>query len=68
MMRFAFLRYFTGVVAASLVRDSRRIGVEAVRSFASMQRGEFSPGVIEVDFDADGNPAALVLLPIVAPG
>ena len=39
-----------GVVAASIVRDSRRIGVEAVRAFASMREGEYPPGVIEVDF------------------
>jgi ribose transport system substrate-binding protein len=40
----------TGVVAASLVRDSRRIGEEAVLAFSSMERGSFPPGVIEVDF------------------
>jgi len=40
----------SGVVAASLVRDSRRIGEEAVRAIASMKRGAFPPGVIEVDF------------------
>jgi len=39
-----------GVVSASLVRDSRRIGEEAVLAFASMERGFFPPGVIEVDF------------------
>jgi ribose transport system substrate-binding protein len=39
-----------GVVAASIVRDSRRIGVEAVKSFASMKAGLPPPGVIEVDF------------------
>jgi ribose transport system substrate-binding protein len=39
-----------GVVTASLVRDSRRIGEEAVRAFASIERGFFPPGVIEVDF------------------
>ncbi len=41
----------SGVVAASLVRDSRRIGEEAVRAFAAMEGGAFPPGVIEVDFD-----------------
>lgn len=39
-----------GVVAASIVRDSRRIGVEAVRAFASIAAGEPPPGVMEVDF------------------
>jgi ribose transport system substrate-binding protein len=39
-----------GVVAASIVRDSRRIGVEATKAFASMKVGLPPPGVIEVDF------------------
>jgi len=41
----------SGVVAASLVRDSRRIGEEAARAFADMEEGLFPPGVREVDFD-----------------
>ncbi|MBN1243067.1 MAG: sugar ABC transporter substrate-binding protein [Spirochaetales bacterium] len=39
-----------GVVAASIVRDSRAIGVEAVRAFASIEAGRPPPGVIELDF------------------
>ncbi len=47
-----------GVVTASLVRDSRRIGQEAVRAIASMNGGAFPPGVIEVDFDVTkGSPS-----------
>lgn len=39
-----------GVVAASIVRDSKAIGVEAVRAFASIEAGRPPPGVIELDF------------------
>jgi len=41
----------SGLVTASLVRDSRKIGEEAVRAFSSMHGGAFPPGVIELDFD-----------------
>lgn len=45
------LRYLeSGVVAASIVRDSRRIGYEAAQAFADMRRGLPPPGVLEVDF------------------
>jgi ribose transport system substrate-binding protein len=47
------LRYLDkGVIAASVVRDSRRIGVEAARAFASMRAGGAAPGTIEVDSTA----------------
>ena len=39
-----------GVVAASIVRDSRRIGVEAAHAFEDMEAGKPPPGIIEVDF------------------
>jgi len=39
-----------GVVAASIVRDSRRIGIEAAEAFADMEDGKPPPGIIEVDF------------------
>jgi len=39
-----------GVVSASIVRDARRIGIEAVRAFASIHAGNPPPGVLELDF------------------
>lgn len=45
------LRYIDkGVVAASIVRDSRRIGQEAVRTFGRMKAGQPPPGAIETGF------------------
>ena len=47
-----------GVVTASIVRDSRRIGVEAVRAFVSIHEGYPPPGVLELDFTVrSGSPA-----------
>jgi len=44
------LRYLEkGVIAASVVRDSRRIGEEALRAFAAMKAGRKAPGIVEVD-------------------
>jgi len=44
------LRYLDkGVIAASVVRDARRIGVEATRAFGSIKQGGRSPGTVEVD-------------------
>jgi ribose transport system substrate-binding protein len=39
-----------GVIAASIVRDSRRIGEEAVRAFSRMKKGERVPGPEEMGF------------------
>ncbi len=44
------LRYLDkGVIAASVVRNSRRIGEEALGSFSRMKAGGPDPGIIEVD-------------------
>jgi ribose transport system substrate-binding protein len=39
-----------GVVAASIVRDSKRIGEEAVRAFAKIKKGGRAPGPEETGF------------------
>jgi ribose transport system substrate-binding protein len=39
-----------GVVAASVVRDSRRIGEEAVRAFSTLRGGGRMPGPVETGF------------------
>ncbi len=44
------LRYLQkGIIMATVVRDSRRIGEEAIRAFSTMKAGGPAPGVIEVD-------------------
>jgi len=44
------LRYLQkGVIAATVVRDSRRIGEEAVHAFSTLEAKGPSPGIVEVD-------------------
>jgi ribose transport system substrate-binding protein len=49
------LRYIEkGVVAVSIVRDSRRIGVEAVRAFSELRAGKPDVEAVEVGFTIRG--------------
>ena len=56
-------------MAVNISVDLLDLTLEDLRAFVSIaEKSAAHPdSIIEVDFDTDGTPAALVLLPIVAP-
>ena len=56
-------------MAVNISVDLLDLTLEDLRVFVSIaeKSAAHSDSIIEVDFDDHGNPAALVLLPIVAP-
>ena len=56
-------------MAVNISVDLPDLTLEDLRVFVSIaeKSAAHRDSIIEVDFDTDGNPAALVLLPIVAP-
>ena len=56
-------------MAVNISVDLLDLTLEDLRAFVSIaeKSAAHRDSIIEVDFDTDGTPAALVLLPIVAP-